>query len=286
MKRVKGFTLIELLVVISIIAVLMAIMMPALGRARKSAMNVVCSSNLKQWSIIFSMVVQDNNNKFHQGYKSQTDGSTLWPAVTKPYYDDPQVLLCPFAKNPTASGTSLANGPNPHMSIKAWGPLKAGSADQAWINAIPDGVGSYGINWYVTDAKVMIAGSRAADYWRTPSVTGASDVPVFGDSYWMAALPNNDQSPPPNEGALSGGDSTLSMRRIAINRHGNGKVNWLFMDGTVRYVGLKELWTLKWSKTSSPNTSRYTIAGNGNNASACAGQWDSAAPWMSKFPEH
>ncbi|MGE4286803.1 MAG: type II secretion system protein, partial [Phycisphaerae bacterium] len=44
----KGFTLIELLVVISIIAMLMAIMMPALGKARESARMTLCKTNLKQ----------------------------------------------------------------------------------------------------------------------------------------------------------------------------------------------------------------------------------------------
>ena len=50
-SMVKGFTLIELLVVISIIAVLLSILMPALNRAKKLAMRVICSTNLHQWGV-------------------------------------------------------------------------------------------------------------------------------------------------------------------------------------------------------------------------------------------
>lgn len=62
MKR-KAFTLIELLVVISIIAMLMAIMMPALGKARNMAATKICSSGMRQISIASSAYASDNNDE-------------------------------------------------------------------------------------------------------------------------------------------------------------------------------------------------------------------------------
>lgn len=62
MKK-RAFTLIELLVVISIIAILMAVMMPALGKARESAKSVLCKSNLKQVGVVLSLYAEDYNNK-------------------------------------------------------------------------------------------------------------------------------------------------------------------------------------------------------------------------------
>ncbi len=50
-RRRRAFTLIELLVVVAIIAALVAILIPSLANARRSARMVVCSSNLKQWGV-------------------------------------------------------------------------------------------------------------------------------------------------------------------------------------------------------------------------------------------
>ena len=58
-----GFTLVELLVVISIIAMLMSILMPALGRAREAARRVVCLSNLRQLTLAWNMYAMDNDDK-------------------------------------------------------------------------------------------------------------------------------------------------------------------------------------------------------------------------------
>jgi prepilin-type processing-associated H-X9-DG protein len=68
-------------------------------------------------------------------------------------------------------------------------------------------------------------------------------------------LPQNETSPPQYEDALplQGG-----MAPFCLNRH-NGHVNCLFLDWSVRKVGLKELWTLKWNQdfnTAGPWTKR------------------------------
>mgnify|MGYP001427001205 CR=1 FL=1 len=79
-RRPGAFTLIELLVVISLIALLLAILIPALHRVKRQAMSGVCQSNLKQLGLTFSLYTGDNHGYFHR--EDSTDWKANWiPAM-------------------------------------------------------------------------------------------------------------------------------------------------------------------------------------------------------------
>jgi len=65
-KRRKGFTLIELLVVIAVIALLLAILLPSLRKAKALTKRISCQSNLKQIATAWSMYLDDNDGRFYQ----------------------------------------------------------------------------------------------------------------------------------------------------------------------------------------------------------------------------
>ncbi len=74
-SKKNGFTLIELLVVISIIALLVSILMPALSRAREAGKRISCLSNLKSLTSIMVLYANDNDDKVPSG---STDGDFAW----------------------------------------------------------------------------------------------------------------------------------------------------------------------------------------------------------------
>lgn len=87
-QKLKGFTLIELLVVIAIIAILAALLLPALTRAKQQANSAVCKNHQHQMVLALGMYANDNQFKypFYRTGPNGQNGSQTWPAPFEPYY--------------------------------------------------------------------------------------------------------------------------------------------------------------------------------------------------------
>ena len=246
----KGFTLIELLVVIAIIALLMSILVPSLGMVRRQARVVVCRSNLHQWAITFKMFTDEHDTKFMSGYEydelmtgpSGFDGEGSiddspdhsWPLILRSYYKDEGLLCCPSAKKPpfTEHGTRERKD----TVYSTWG---------LWIYYQIESVyGSYGINSWVFNRS---GGNDGNERWKTVVARKADRIPILLDCYWVEGYPRHNNEPPMWLIYGEFGDSDHHMKRFCVNRH-NENTNALFMDLSVRSVGIKELWELRWHR--------------------------------------
>lgn len=96
-----SFTLIELLVTIAIIAILAALLLPALNAARDKSYKVTCSSNLRQVGYGMMNYTGDNDDYFPRSRVSGDSGYVCWPKhfIYNAKYVNYDVMLCPVAKN-------------------------------------------------------------------------------------------------------------------------------------------------------------------------------------------
>jgi len=266
-----GFTLIELLTVISIVVLLVAILLPTLQRVKKQAKVVICQSNLKQWGTIFTMYTNNNDGLCPRQKFLSLATPEPWMYIIHNYRTDNEgIYCCPAATkvaNPIAQDSSsiirsprIANVDVTGSAFVAWGKLTF----KIEGNQTPAYYGSYGINSWLSlpqEGGDFIVGvgqfreTHANCFWSTSNLKGAGNIPVFLDSWWWCSWVKDIDRPPEYDCQKTEFPCGCrdSIRRFCFTRH-DGFVNAVFLDGSVRKVGLKELWRLKWHQNFNTNS--------------------------------
>ena len=238
-----AFTLVELLVVVGIIAILVAILMPSLGKARKQAAGVQCLSNVSQLVAAYNMYLNENKGRSFI-YRAAMDD--YWIDQLRPFHTNVDALrFCPApqARSPGGWGSATEH----------WFKYRDGSYGlNGWLyrlvgNAHPEGVGSDGGIGY--SRGTLTPQQAFARYVRT-STRETSRVPAFADCVWPNGWPRDTDAPPPNLQSgprLMGGGAPNEpmLARFTIARH-DKRISVAFLDGHAEHVRLGQLKALKW----------------------------------------
>ncbi len=140
-----GFTLIELLVVIAIIAILAALLLPALGQAKQRARTITCVNGLKQIGLAVHLYADDNEDSFPLSSHSKAS----WVVTIAPYVESNLLYRCTMDRHPTRRYSYCIND---FLTPKPFG---APTLNYSKVTSVP----SPGDTFYMAEADEKFTGS-------------------------------------------------------------------------------------------------------------------------------
>ena len=261
MRRTYAFTLIELLVVISIIALLIGILLPALGAARNTARDLRCGTQLKQL-VTANFSHMTDNDGYPPSNRTDAGGAVpvsvvplqIWPTRLAQYFGESEELIqCPQnTLEPAVAGTTAYQGNAEERWRVGQGNVNKDPKSQALLDKGWLFEGSYAMNTWTTNGRqipqtnpdfkryIRRALDESYDTSRTMAFSDSIDwrsFTIYETNHLSDTYDTLDPFRDPYPQVRTGG-----LRRIAVSRHGsNNSTNFAFMDGSVSSIVTREI---------------------------------------------
>ncbi len=284
----RGFTLIELLVVVAIIALLISVLLPSLGRARERSKIVSCLNNVRQLGVMYRTYLQDQQSRGLYYFRTTSQAVVTaqlqeygymnieWMGGLRQYGLNSKAMMCPDATTLTTNTAYLGSA-----TLAWWGGAVTPRVD--FVQTATGTTSGTATSWYAGSycfngwlfakdpnglgTTYLYAGDGSGLIQQPMASLGEAKVPVFGDGIFWASWPHNNDFVSGNAQTWVDGDQTNPtagsdatsipqgnlgptkyMGKFQVNRHANHTTNLSFGDGHAETIKVRDLWQQTWNQ--------------------------------------